>query len=129
MSCNPGNQFPSPQSRAWRDRQARYFLERDTNGNAGTIGIPAVVQVISAIVVGYVNVVGLVPVVSPVIWIGIKDAEPIATVLEARKTAHYHEGHAVDAERVILAIVAAVIRVWNAVAVVAAALLPGAVLR
>jgi hypothetical protein len=103
-------------------------LKRDTNCNAGAAGIVAVVQVIPVIVVRYVNIVGFVPVVSPVFRIRINGAEPITAVLKARIPANVHEGKAVDAERVVLAIVAIEIGVRNAVAMVAAALLPIAVL-
>ena len=70
----------------------------------------------------------MVPVVSPIFWIRVNKTEPIAAVLEARKPANHHEGEAVDVEPVIWAIVAAEIGVGNAVAVIAAALLPRAVL-
>ena len=103
-------------------------LKRDTNCNAGAAGIVAVVQVIPAVVVRYVNIVGFVPVIPPVFRIRINGAEPIAAVLKARIPANVPEGKAVDAERVVLAIVAIEIGVRNAVAVVAAALLPIAVL-
>jgi len=70
----------------------------------------------------------LVPVRSPEFRIRINDTEPIAAVLETRKPANLHKGEAVDAERVDRAVVAAEIDVRNAIAVVAAALLPSAVL-
>ena len=81
-----------------------------------------------AIVVHHVNVVSLVPVVSPIFRIRINGTEPIPTVLEARIPANIKEREAVDAEIVIAPIVAAVIVVRNTVAVVAPALLPGTVL-
>jgi hypothetical protein len=103
-------------------------MEGDANCNPRAIGIPAVVQVIAAIAVIDVNIVGLVPGVSPVFRIRINKSEPIAIVLEAWEPAHHQERKAVDAEPVIPAIVATEIIVGNAVAVVAAALLPSAVL-
>jgi hypothetical protein len=69
----------------------------------------------------------LVPAGSPVFWIRINETEPIATVLEARKPANLHKRKAEDEKCVILTIIAAEIVVRNAVAVVAAALLPVAV--
>ncbi len=102
--------------------------KRDADCNSRGARIPAVEQVIPVIVVVDVNIVGLVPVVSPVLRIRIDRGEPIATVLEARITAYHHEWEIVNAERVIPAIVAAVVGLRNAIAVVAAALLPGAML-
>ncbi len=102
--------------------------ERDANCNAGAARIIAVVQIISVIAVINVNIVSLVPVGSPVFGIGINETEPIATVLEARKPSHYHEGKAVDAERMTRTIVAAKIGIGNAVALVSTALLPSAAL-
>ena len=111
-----------------RPHRSKECLKRNADGNPGAAGIPAVVQVIAVIDVDDVNVVGLVPVGSPEFRIRINDTEPIATVLEAREPANLHKGEAVDAERVTRTIVAAEIDVRNAVAVVAAPLLPCAVL-
>jgi hypothetical protein len=71
----------------------------------------------------------LIPVVLPIFWIRINRTVPITAVLEARIPANLYEWEAVDAEPVIPATVDAVIIVGNAVAVIASALLPGAVLR
>jgi hypothetical protein len=106
----------------------RASINRDANCNAWPIRIPAIVQVIPAIDGVDVNVVILVPSVSPVFRIRINKNEAIATVLEAWIPAHHQEGEAVDAEPVISAIMPTEIIVGNAVAVVAAALLPCAVL-
>src|ERR1700692_606053 len=75
-------------------------LKRNADGNPGAAGIPAVVQVISVIAVHNVNVVGLVPVVSPEFRIRINDTEQKTPVLKARKPPNLHKGEAVDAERV-----------------------------
>ena len=48
--------------------------------------------------------------------------------MEARISAHIHKGQAVDAERVTLTVMGAVVAVRKAIAVVTPALLPGAVL-
>jgi len=88
-----------------------------------------VVHVIPVVDVNNVNVVGFVPVVGPVVWPRISQGEPIAAVLEAREPANYHVGLAIDDEHMVLAEVAVVTVVRNAVAVVAATLLPGAMVR
>jgi hypothetical protein len=114
---------------SWR-RPLRFkeFLKRNADGHPGAAGIPAVVQVIPVFDVHDVNVICFVPVGSPEFRIRINDTEPIATVLETWKTANLHKGEAVNAERVDRAIVAGEIYVRNPVAVIAAALLPCAML-
>ena len=109
-------------------RRIMILSERNTDGDPGTAWKPAVEQVISVIDVIDVNVVGFIPVVSPVFWIRLNRAEPIATVLETRRSGHHQEGEAEDAEPMVAAIVGVEVVVRNAVAVVAAALLPGAML-
>jgi len=106
----------------------KYRSKRDADCNPGAARIPAVEQVIPVIHVIDVNVVGLVPVGSPVFRIGIIEIEPKAVVLEARKPAHHHEGEVVYAEPVARTIVGVKNVVRYPVAVVAAALLPGAML-
>jgi hypothetical protein len=106
----------------------KYRSKRDADRNSGAARIPAVVQVIPVIDVIDVNIVGLVPVGSPVFRIGIIEIEPIAVVLEAWIPAHHHEGEAVYAEPVSWAIVGVKNVVRYPVAVVAPALPPGAML-
>jgi hypothetical protein len=103
-------------------------LEGDVDRQAWAAGISPVVQVIAVAVVGNVDIVSLIPIVSPVIRVRIHEREPIAAVLESRHPAIQHEGHAVDTERVIGAVVAGVVAVGDAVAAIAAALLPGSLL-
>ncbi len=91
--------------------------------------IPLVVHVVPIIGVDDVNVVGFVPIVGPVSWPRINQTEPKAVVLEAGEAANNHIGLVVDDEPVVLAEVAIVTVVRDAVAVVAAALLPRAVVR
>ena len=91
------------------------------------VGISAVEQVVTVIDVGYVDVVGVVPVIRPVFRPRVDHTEPIAVVLEAGVSAHNQEGETVDAELVVLAKVSTKALVGNAVAVVATPLLPGAV--
>ncbi len=102
--------------------------ERDADRNPGTVGISAVEKVVSVTVVIHVNIVCFIPVIAPIVGIGIQHREPISVVLKARIAALKHEGKAEDAERVTPAVVAAKIIVGNSVAIVAAALLPGAVI-
>ena len=91
------------------------------------LGIPAVVQVIAVIRVDDVHVVVVVPIVGPVFWPWVHETEPKAAVLEARIAAIQLHRIAVDAEPMILPKVATIAVIWNAVAVIAAALLPVAV--
>jgi hypothetical protein len=101
-------------------------LHRDTDRNSGA-RIPAVIQVVAAIGVNDINIVGVVPIVPPVFGPWVNGTEPIALVLEPRKSAHNQEGKARDAESVISAKVSAETIVRNVITAVATALLPGAV--
>jgi hypothetical protein len=84
-------------------------------------------QVIAVIDVGDINFVGVVPVIRPVFWPWVNDTEPIALILEARVSAHNQKGLAVDAEPMLRPKVSTESVVRDAVAVVAATLLPSAV--
>ena len=102
-------------------------LQRDVDRNA-LAGIPAVVEVIAVVHVVDVDVVVVVPVISPGFRPWVNGTDPITLVLEARVSAYHQEGKSVDAESVAGAEVSAVAVVRNAVAAVATALLPGAVI-
>jgi hypothetical protein len=102
-------------------------LHRDADRDSN-IGIPAVVQVIAVVDVDNVDVVIVVPVIPPVFRPRVNSTDPIASVLEARVSAHNHEGQAVDPEPMFLTKVPAETVVRDAIAVVAAALLPSAVI-
>jgi hypothetical protein len=52
--------------------------------------IPTVVEVIAAAVIVDINVVVVIPTGSPVLWPGVKDAEPEAPVLKAGIPAKHH---------------------------------------
>jgi len=91
--------------------------------------MPTVVHVISVVLIGNVNVVGLVPVVCPVVRPRIDKAEPESAVLEARESANHHIRLVVDDERVVRTKVSVVTVVRDAVAVVPAPLLPRPVIR
>lgn len=103
-------------------------LQRDADRNSD-VGIPTVVQVVAVIEVGDINVVVVVPIVAPVFRPWVNSTDPIATVLEARVSANHQEREAVDAEPMLRPKVSTEAMVRNAVAVVAATLLPSAVLR
>jgi hypothetical protein len=102
-------------------------LHRDADRDSN-IGIPAVVQVIAVVDVDDVNVVVVIPVIAPVFRPRVNGTDPIASVLEARVSAHHQEGQAVDSESTVSTKVSAETVVRNAIAVVAAALLPSAVI-
>ncbi len=101
-------------------------LHRDVDCNSD-VGIPAVEQVVAVVDVGDINVVCVVPIIRPVFRPRVNHTEPIAAVLEAGISAYNEEGEAVDAEPMVAAEVSTEALVRNAVAVVAAALLPSAV--
>jgi hypothetical protein len=103
-------------------------LERNADGNSRAARVSIIIQVISVVVIGDVDIIGLVPVGSPEFRIRIHYTEPITAVLETREPANLHERKAVDSERMARAVVAAEIGVRNAIAVISAALLPGAML-
>ena len=90
--------------------------------------MPTVVHVVSVVLIDNVNVVGLVPVVCPVVRPRINQAKPKAVVLEAREPANHHVGLVVDYERVLRAKVSVVTVFRDAVTVVSTALLPVAVI-
>jgi hypothetical protein len=89
--------------------------------------MPPVVQVIAVVAVCDINVVGVVPVIRPDFWPRINKAEPIAVVLETWISAHNQEWKAIDPELMLRPKASAETVVRNAVAVIAATLLPTAV--
>ena len=91
-------------------------------------GISAVIHVIAAFVIVNVDVIVFVPVIRPIFRPGVEDAEPKTVILKAGKSAVCFHGKTVDPEPVVGTEVAAEMILGNTVAVVAAALLPGAVL-
>jgi hypothetical protein len=103
-------------------------LERDTDCDADTRVSP-VVHVVPIVSVANVNVVGFVPVACPRVWPRINKAEPIAAVLKAWESADDHVGLTEDYELMARSEMAVVMIGRNTVAIVAAALLPRAVVR
>jgi hypothetical protein len=73
-------------------------LQRDADRNSRTARVPAIEQVIPAIGVLKVNIVGLIPVSAPVLRVWINDTEPITTVLEARESTYLEEWETKDTE-------------------------------
>ena len=92
-------------------------------------GIPAVVQVIAVPGIIDIDIVVVVPIGCPVLWPRVKNAEPKAPVLKGGIPAKNHQRLAVDAERVTDAKITTEVVIWNPVAGVASALLPGAMFR
>jgi hypothetical protein len=105
---------------------SRESLPRNADRNSGA-GISAVVQVV-AVVVGDVNVVIVIPVIPPIFWPWINQTQPVAVVLEAGISAYNQEWQAMDAEPVLRPKVSPEAVVRNAVAAVASALLPVAMI-
>ncbi len=98
-------------------------LHRDADGDADA-RISLVVHVIPIVLIDDIHVVGLVPVVGPSVRPRVNQAEPEAAVLEAWVSANHHIRLVIDDEPVVRSKVAVVAVVGNAIAVVAAALLP-----
>jgi hypothetical protein len=107
-------------------KRQRWTLQRDVDRNS-LAGIPAVVQVIAVVDIVDVNVIVVVPVVSPGSRPRINRTDPIALILETRVSAYDQEREGVDAKPVARPKVSTVTVVRNAVATVATALLPVAV--
>jgi hypothetical protein len=110
---------------------AYWNLERlvqiKADGNA-IAGISAVIQIISVTVVIHIHVIAVVPIACPVFWPRVNQTEPKPAVPEAAMPANKHHGKTVHAEPVILAKVGTETVIRNAIAIVTAALLPGAVI-
>lgn len=100
--------------------------DRDTDCNSDA-WIPAIVKVVTIVLVRDVDVIGVVPVIRPVSRPRVEKRNPIAVVLESWVSTINHEGETVDPKRIPLPKVDAVTVVRDTVGVVAAALLPIAV--
>ncbi len=111
----------------WRaSPEAHRFLHRDADRNSRA-GIPGIEQVVAVVYIGDINIVVVIPVIPPVIRPRVNQTDPIALVLEARISAHNQERQSINAEPMIPPEVSTETVVRDAVAVVAATLLPGAV--
>jgi len=103
-------------------------LHRNADRNSD-VGIPAVVKVIAVVDVGDVNIVVVVPVIAPVFRPWVNETDPIALILEARVPSNNQKRQAVDAEPMVPTKVSTVTVVRDTVTLVAATLLPVAVVR
>ena len=86
-----------------------------------------VVKVIAVVDVGDINVVVVIPVISPIFRPWVNETNPKALILEARIPAYNQEGSSVDAEPMVRPKVSTEPVIRDAVAMVAATLLPVAV--
>jgi hypothetical protein len=96
-------------------------LHRDADRNSDA-GIPLVVKVIAVVDVGDIDIVVVIPIVSPVFRPGVNETDPIALILEAWVSANNQEGQAVDVESVVRTKVSTEMVAGDTVAVVAATL-------
>jgi hypothetical protein len=103
-------------------------LQRNVDRNPRA-GIPAVVKVVAIVDVVYVDIVIVIPVISPIFRPRVDGTDPVALVLEARVSPYNPKGKSIDAEPMAGPKVSAVAVVRDAVAVVAATLLPGTMVR
>ncbi len=101
-------------------------LHRNVDRNSHT-WIPAVEQVIAVVNVGDVNVVVVVPIISPIVRPRVNHTEPIALVLEPGISAYDQKRESVDAESMVWTKVATETVLRDVVSVIATTLLPVAV--
>jgi hypothetical protein len=101
-------------------------LERDTDRNSSA-GISAVVQIVAIVNISDIDVIVVIPVISPIFRPWVKSTDPITVILKAGISANNQEGKPGDAEPMVLTKVSTESVIRNAVAAVAATLLPGAV--
>ena len=88
------------------------------------VGVPAVIHVITVVGVDNIDIVVVVPIISPICRPRVNRADPIALVLKAGISTYNQERKARDAEPVVLTEVSAIPVVRNAITVVSPALLP-----
>jgi hypothetical protein len=90
--------------------------------------MPTVVQVITAVEIGDIDLIGVVPVVCPIRRIWVDDTEPVAAALEAGISPDDQERKTSNSESVPLSKVSAEAVVGNPIPSVSAALLPATVI-
>jgi len=90
--------------------------------------VSPVIQVISAIEVGNVNIIGVVPVVGPVRGVRIDHAEPVTAILEPGISPDNQEGETSNSKSVLLSKVRTEATVRDSISYVSATLLPATVL-
>jgi hypothetical protein len=101
-------------------------LQSDVDRNSRA-RISAVIKVVAIIDIVDVDVVGVIPVISPVFRPRVNRTDPVAVILETRISTNNQEGQPLDPEPMVWTKVSSIAVVRDAVAMVAAALLPGAV--
>ena len=89
-------------------------------------GVRAVIHVVPIVGVVDIDIVSLIPVRSPVFRPGVDERDPVAVVLEARIPADEDQRKLADVEKVLMPEVEPEAVIGNPVAVVPAALTPGA---
>ena len=84
-------------------------------------------HIVAVIPVIHVDIVVVVPVIRPIFRPRVEERYPVTLVLEAWISAINHEGAAGDPKPMLRAEIAAIAVLRNPIAVIAATLLPGAV--
>ena len=103
-------------------RLLQRYVDSDVHAWMATVA-----EVVAVVHVIHVNIVGLVPVRRPGFRPGINNPEPKTAVLEAGAAVDDDHGRAVNAEKVSTAKMLAEPVLWNAIAYVTSAVVPGAV--
>ena len=101
-------------------------LHRNADGNSNA-GIPAVIHVVPAVDVRNIDVIGVIPVICPGPRPWVNETNPITLVLETRISTNHQERKPIDSEPMLRPKVSTVSVVRDTITVVAATLLPGAV--
>lgn len=104
------------------------LLHGHADGYAGS-RIPAIEQVVPIVHIVDINVVSVIPVISPVFRPGVDRAKPIAVVLETGVSSHDHEREDADFESMVRPKTSAETVIRYEIPVISAALPPGSVVR
>jgi hypothetical protein len=88
----------------------------------------AVVQIVSVVYVVHVDIIRSIPNRGPCFWARINHAEPVASELKTRRAIDHDDRHFMDSEPVSATEMCAKAIFWNAVSIVAAPFVPGAML-
>ncbi len=107
---------------------ASIHLHRDADRDPA-FWIAPVIEVITVVNKDDVDLVVVVPVVAPFSWPRIHNAQPVSAILKARVAALHPERQTMDSESMLRAEITAKAIVRDAVACIATALAPGAMIR